>query len=256
MKLLSLNELPEYGCMICLYSGPGEGKSTTIIQTAPDPILYIATEPRNPLISVKAANRPGLKIKFARYSNWFDCYDYIKAFRQSDLFAGTATVAIDSLGFLMNISLSGEIEDEAFVARDEKEAVAKPIISSAKLSKEGYGGLSSQMTRFMKLLSYLSEAGKVVIVTCGLKEEPRYDRDLSAGPNLKGLEFPANFPGFFDYIGLVTARYNDDGDKLFPPWVRFEGDGSFMCKYTGPRPPEGKKAEGVLDIKKILKIKE
>ena len=95
--------------------------------------------------------------------------------------------------------------------------------------------------------------GKVVIVTALLSESPKWDRELAAGPALKGREFPINMPGFFDMIGLVEPRTDDEGNIIYPPRVRFQSpDGSFVAKFTG----SGKQTQGPLNITKILNISE
>ena len=91
--------------------------------------------------------------------------------------------------------------------------------------------------------------GKCVIVTALLSENPRYNRELSAAPALRGREFPANVPGFFDLIGLVQIRTDGEGEIVYPPLVRFQSpDGSFLAKFTGT----GNRTEGPLNIQKII----
>ena len=115
----------------------------------------------------------------------------------------------------MYVSLCREIEDEAFEAKTSEEKRRKPIVSQAKMSMEGYGGLSSQMFRLMKTIGRLSEAGKIVIVTALLQENPKWDRELAAAPALKGREFPTSMPGFFDLIGLVESRVDGNGKLIY-----------------------------------------
>jgi hypothetical protein len=74
---------------------------------------------------------------------------------------------------------------------------------------------------------------------------------LAAAPALKGREYPVNMPGFFDLIGLVEPRVDDEGNVLYPPRVRFQSpDDSFVAKWTGV----GSRTQGPLDISKILNI--
>ena len=109
--------------------------------------------------------------------------------------------------------------------------------------------MASQMLRLTAMLGKLSQAGHAVIVTCLLQENPKWNRTLAAAPALKGREFPQNMPGFFDLIGLVESRQDEDGNVLFPPMVRFQcSDDSFLAKYTGI----GKRTSGPLNITKIL----
>jgi hypothetical protein len=119
------------------------------------------------------------------------------------------------------------------------------------MSLEGYGGLSSHMFRLTAALGRLSQAGKIVIVTALLTENPKWNRELAAAPALKGKEFPANMPGFFDLIGLVEHRKDDNGKLVYPPRVRFQSpDDSFVAKFTGV----GNKTQGPLNINKILML--
>jgi hypothetical protein len=160
----------------------------------------------------------------------------------------------DSLTHLMNIQLSGELEDEAFSARDEDEQLVKPLISAVKLSREGYGAISTQMIRLMKKLSILRKMGKTVIVTALLAQDPRWDRALKAGPALKGNEFPAALPGFCDLIGMVKHSVKD-GKIIYPPSIWFESpDLSFLAKFTGPRPAGMEHVFGPLNFEAILKL--
>jgi hypothetical protein len=146
------------------------------------------------------------------------------------------TVALDSLSYLMNVRLSNAIEDEIYAAMDEDKK-KKEIISSTKLTQEGFGGLSSQMSRLVKVLGDLTKEGIDVIMTALVQEYPKWDRDLSAGPALKGREFPNNLPGSCDLIGYVKPRIDSDGNKIFPPFVYFEAeDNEYLCKFTGIRP--------------------
>jgi hypothetical protein len=107
------------------------------------------------------------------------------------------------------------------------------------------------MFRLTVGLGRLSRQGKIVIVTCLLQENPKWDRELAAAPALKGREFPVNMPGFFDLIGLVEPRTDAEGKIIYPPRVRFQSpDDSFVAKFTGV----GTKTQGPLDITKILTI--
>jgi len=142
-----------------------------------------------------------------------------------------------------------EITDESFEARSEKERQTKPLVSKVKMSIEGFGGLSANMFRLTAALGRLSQMGKCVIVTALLSENPRYNRELSAAPALKGREFPANMPGFFDLIGLVQTRTDGEGKVVYPPLVRFQSpDGLFLAKFTGNR----NRTQGPLNINKII----
>ena len=248
MKVLKKKDISDGGRLMQLYGPTGVGKTTSILQTSDDPVMYIQTEPRSLKPSLDAANRPDLKINVAVYESWTGLMEFVS---NPANFEKYKTVVVDSYSHLMSIGLSSEIEDQAYEARSLKERENKPLVSRVKMSLEGYGGLSSNMFRLTAALGRLSQAGKIVIVTALLAENPKWNRELSAAPALKGREFPVNLPGFFDLIGLVEPRVDDEGNLVFPPRVRFQSpDDSFVAKFTGT----GTKTSGPLDIAKILTL--
>src|SRR5512139_1332258 len=249
MKILTKQELSQEGRLILAYGGTGVGKTTSILQSAPEPILYIQTEPRSLKPSLDAANRPNLDIDVAVYEGWTGLMEFVTNPKN---FERHKTIVVDSYSHLMSVGLSSEIEDQAWEARDPREKETKPLVSQTKLSQEGYGGLASQMFRLTAALGRLSRMGKIVIVTALLTESPKWNRELAAAPALKGREFPANMPGFFDLIGLVEPRTDADGKIIYPPRVRFQSpDDSFVAKFTGV----GTRTQGPLNIAKILSIR-
>jgi hypothetical protein len=246
LKLLSKAEVAQNGRFVMLYGPTGVGKTTSILQTAQEPMMYIQTEPRSLKPSLDAAARPDLDIDVAIYVDWSGLIEHVA---QRDNFKRHRTVVVDSYSYLMSVGLSTEIENQAFDARTEREKALKPLASQTKLSQEGYGALSSLMFRLTAALGKLSRSGKIVIVTCLLQESPKWNRELAAAPALKGREFPVNMPGFFDLIGMVEPRTDGDGRIIYPPRVRFQSpDDSFVAKWTGA----GTRTQGPLDITKIL----
>jgi hypothetical protein len=253
MKVIKKSQLESdsAGRMIMLYSETGCGKTTSILQSAPDPIAYIQTEPRALKPSLDAANRPKLKLEAFLYEN---AEDLIMSLATPDLFKKHTTIVIDSFSHLMNIGLAHEITDEAYDARSDADKKKKALASRTKMTVEGQGVRNQLMFRITNLLMKFAQAGKIVIVTALLSENPKWNRGLSAAPALAGKEYPTNAPGFFDLIGKLEDRYDSDSVKTFPPIVRFErpaGDeDAFVCKYTGV----GEKRAGPLDITKILQL--
>ena len=248
MKILSKQEVAQDGRFMMVYGPTGVGKTTSLLQTVLDPILYIQTEPRSLKPSLDAEGRPNLDIDVAVYEEWAGLIEFVANPKN---FERHRTIIVDSYSHLMSVGLSSEIEDQAFEARDAKEKMVKPLASQTKLSQEGYGALSSLMFRLTAALGKLSRTGKVVIVTALLQESPKWNRELAAAPALKGREFTVNMPGFFDLIGLVEPRTDGDGKIIYPPRVRFQSpDDSFVAKFTGA----GSKTQGPLDISKILSL--
>jgi hypothetical protein len=247
---LTKEELKESGRLIMLYGPTGVGKTVSILQSATDPVMYILTEPRSLKPSLDAAARPELDIDVAVYNDFPGLMEFVAA---PSNFERHQTVVVDSYSSLMSIRLSTEIEDQHFEARSEKERQLKSLTSQVKLSQEGYGSLSSWMFRLTAALGRLSQAGKVVIVTALLAENPRWNRELAAAPALKGREFPINMPGFFDLIGMCEPRVDAEGKMQYPPRVRFQSpDDSFVAKWTGV----GSRTQGPLNISKILNLTE
>jgi hypothetical protein len=247
MKMRKKEDISQPGRMIEIYGDTGVGKTVTTLQTSPDPILYIQTEPRSLQPSIAAADREDLDIDIAIYDKWPELMEFVT---NLDNFRRHRTVVFDSLSYAMNVGLSNEISDEAFEARSEKDKQLKPLVSQTKLSIEGYGAISANMFRLTAALGRLSQAGKIVVATALLVENPRYNRELAAAPALKGREYPVNCLGYFDLIGLVSTRTDDEGNVVYPPLVRFQSpDGSFLAKFTG----KGVRTEGPLDISKIIK---
>lgn len=237
MRIIKKNEVKSSGKAVLIYSEPGEGKTTSILQTAPDPVAFIQAEPRSLAPALKAANRQDLDMEVMISESFEDLKQFLA---HKDNFARFRTIVIDSYSHLMNISLSREIEDEAFDTRTEDEKKRKPLVNQAKLSMEGYGGLASQMFRVTQLLCEYTLEGKNVIITARLIENPKWDRALQAAPALKGREFSANMAGFFDLIGLVTKRIDEEGNIVYPPYVQFQSpDDSFLAKFTGVGPKSG-----------------
>lgn len=261
MQIIGAEKIAQSGKFIVIYSETGEGKTTSCYQSLPGKILNIITEPRNPTGAIEASGRDPADIDIVRYTDWFELLKFLSEIISNPArFDKYTSVFLDSLSFLMNVSLSTEIENEAYEAKTVSEKNIKPIVNMAKMSLEGFGGMSSQMSRLMNMLGRVSAIGKVVVVTCLLDERPKWNRELSAAPALAGREFPRNFPGFVDLIGLVTSRNikvkQEDGTykdkRVFPPMVSFEGDGSFLCKFSGPRPEGIEVMQGPLDFSKIL----
>ncbi len=248
MKLYSPSELKgTTGDMIMLYGESGVGKSVTCIQTAPDPIVYIMAEGRDPLKMLTAANRPEVKIKFGFYTNWDDLIEMVC---DENNFKGAKTVVVDSLTHLMSISLSDEILEENWDATSKKGE--KDLTMRVKMSLEGYGTLGGQMLRLTAALTRLTQVGLEVICIARLEQNPKFNRALSAAPALKGREYSKYFAGFFDFIGYMEPRV-EDGVVMYPPYVSFQDDGSFISKWSGKMPESGVYKK-VLNIEKILKV--
>lgn len=254
MKIYTPDTLPSTGRMVLLYGDPGVGKTESTLMSAPRPLIYLPCEPRNPTENITIAKFKQGELLILVPENWNDLIQYLsEMILHPENIPGDRrtykTVFLDGASHLMNVSLSGEIEDEAFDARDAKDKMIKPLVNQAKLTLEGYGSIASQMNRLIKLIGRLSADGMVVVVTALVKTQPKWDRDISVAPNFKGREFNLDAPGSFDAIGYVQTRRDGAGNILYPPLVSFrEGEG-YQAKWCGQRKGN---LQGPLDIGKIL----
>lgn len=258
MKAITKDQLPDKGKLILIYGETNVGKTTSVFQSAPEPILHLSCEMRNqkgnieavekPNKNVKANPRPNVDIRIAYYTNWDEMLEFLN---EDQNVKESQTIFVDSFTFLMGVNLLDEIADQAFEARadGEKKKIIKSLVGRTKVSEEGYGGLSNNMSRLMKVLGRLSTEGKTIICSALLDEHPKWDRALSAAPALAGKDFPKKMPGFFDLIGLVQPRIDKEGNVIYPPIVSFEShDDSFKAKFTG----KSDRKRGPLDFSKIL----
>lgn len=225
----------ERGNFILIYGKSGGGKSATALQTAEDPIMWIIAERGQVDLTLRAINRPNIKLAVAYYEGWDDLLEFVFNIEN---FKKIKTVLFDSLSHVMNFHLSDEILDENYGAMD-KDKIEKDLTMRVKMSVEGYGALSKQMSRLMKAFERLTVAGKDVICTARDQENPKWNRELACGPALSGKEFPRDVKGFFDFIGLIETRMDENGRVVYPPYISCDDDGSYLSKWTGIKPPNG-----------------
>lgn len=257
MQVYSLEELEKKqptGDNILLYGEANVGKSVTTIQTAPDPIHYLMMEPKDVRKMITAANRPDLRIDFGFYEGFQELLEHILDPKH---FPGQSVV-LDSITHLIGIHLSAELEDESYEALDKKMRkdggkIDKPMVMRSKMSEEAYGALAREMLRLTQALARLSQLGKTVICLARLEQNPKWNRELQAAPAFKGKEYAKHFAGFFDFIGLVEPRVDENGNNIYPPLVSFQDDGSFVSRWSGIMPEKGVKYRP-LDIERILKV--
>lgn len=245
------------GDLMLLYGETGVGKSVTTLQTCELPLLYLLTEPRDPKKFIIAAQREELWVEgnadFVYYDKFMEAIEYLCT---AD-FSRYRTIVLDSMTHLM-IRLLQEITKDAYQARvdDPKkraDAIAKALTNQVKSSEEDYGALSAQMSRFTDALANLSQNFRTVVALARLQENPKYDRTVMAGPALEGRKYAKDMDGWFDFIGIVTTRKDEDGKVIYPPCVTFEKSGSHKAKWTGIT-PQGGVTNKVLDIQRILAV--
>ena len=102
MKVIGKEDLRSAGRMILLYGPTGVGKTTSILQSAKEPVMYIQTEPRSLMPSLDASKRSDLKISVATYENWAGLMEFVTS---TSNFEGYNTVVVDSYSHLMTVGL-------------------------------------------------------------------------------------------------------------------------------------------------------
>lgn len=220
---------------LCGWYGPsGVGKTSTILQTAPDPILWIIAERGQVDLALKAINRPNIKLKVAYYEGWDDLLEFVY---NTTNFNKIKSVLFDSMTHVMNIHLADEILSENYDAMDHNK-IDKELTMRVKMSQEGYGTLSKQMSRLMKGWEQLTKIGIDVHLTFRDQDNPKWNRELACAPALAGKEFGKDMKGFFDFLGLLESQIIDR-EVIYPPLVSCDSDGSFLAKWTGIKPPGG-----------------
>lgn len=234
---------------LSLWYGPsGVGKTSTLLQTCEDPIVYLTAEDRSIETTLAAIERPNLKLKIGRYEGF---NDFLEGLADTEQFGGAKSIILDSLTHLMNIHIQDELLEESYEALDKKKEIQKELIFRSKMSLESYGAMAVMMKRIMNLLQQLTQCGFDVHCTARVESSPKWDRALAAAPSLAGKEFARDFVGYFDFIGLITDNVDADGEIKYPPLVSCQTDGSYLAKWTGCM-VEGGMINKQFNVKKLL----
>lgn len=255
MQLVNYKKMSEkQGNLMLVYSPVGVGKTSTILQTAPDPIVYITSEDRKIETTIAAINRPNLRMEVGIYDGFENLIQFLQ---YKDNFKGAKTIVKDSLSHLMMVHLCHEILAENYESKteQEKKQMAKLLTMQVKMSPEAYGVVSNQMTRLMSALQGLAKNNSYdVICTARLAERPKWNRSLQAAPALAGQEFSKSMDGFFDFICLLEADERDKTIELpmpgenaktietwrkFAPLASFNPNDAYLAKWTGKIPTAG-----------------
>jgi hypothetical protein len=221
---------------LCLIYGPtGVGKTVSCLKSAPKPIYYYECEQR-PVEQTCEGNvdlQDGIKI--GHIESFEDLIDEITE-RRAEIASEAKTVIVDSYTYLMNTTLLGQIQRETGKA-GVFEKSNRELVNLGRTDMAGYGAMAALMKQVSAALGNLASDGLVVIITALEKDDPKWNRDLAAGPNLAGKAFGDDMPGFFDLIGRVQTHRNSEGKVMYPPAVFFQSDedNSYLAKWSGPQ---------------------
>jgi len=233
MKYRDLSE-ETTGVFALIYGPTGVGKTVSSLKSLPKPCLYYECDPKG-VDRTLTGNVDFKGIKRGHPESYEDLRDDISK-NIPNIAETYKSMFVDGLSFFMNIELLGQIQRETGEAQifDSKD---RPLVNQARTDKTGYGALAALMNRFSGLCGKVAAQGVIVVIASLQADDPKWNRELSAGPSLAGKEFPKNMPGFFDLIGRVEKMGKDkDGAQIYPPKVYFESDeeDSFMARWSGP----------------------
>lgn len=281
-----VKEQKYYKAIGLIYSSQaGEGKTDSILRSAPRPIYYIYDEARTWDMSYEPLGlEEGKNIKtyIATKQTNTELLAHLQEIEKlcKEGKFKYKTLAFDSFGYWYNSKMVFETIDEnievgVFAKQLSKDGNHQFKLSADKerLRKEDYGAMPMKMLRVLMALKRISQSGVIVLTTaqCEAKEEvDEFVTRKKIVPFLKGNMLLDNLKEHFDFIGYLTPRREKPiegqpyrGRKLFPPAIQFDSpDGKFMYKWGGiPHPPAGYDDEGfpkytcLADYSEILRVK-
>ena len=200
--------------LIQLYGGTGVGKTSSVLASSPEPILYIDAENRPVQLVLDAIQETEGRVPEIQ-QEFFDHPDTLMEFLNAQIEEGAN-------GLLVTVI-----------------ALSKTVNKYKKM-RDKFTGKSTDVTdpKFYQVLNALEKGGFT-------------DFASYTTPNYEGDKFLKSYPGMLDYIGLVVDRYNKDEQVVFPPLVKFERNEDYLGKWTGAR--KKRKLEGILDYRKMFK---
>jgi hypothetical protein len=242
-----------------VYGETNSGKTTSIIRTAPNPILYISAE---------GDAMKGVAV--ARAYNESVDIDVVEPLSQEDLMKSLGemadeiisnresfkykTIVFDSGTYWMNCKLSIRVEDDR--NKDRKGLDQGKLSAMTRTDWTEVGTVNSMMCRLTNLLKSIAGSGVMVIMTAQVQYDPKWNSELEAAPAFKYKEFNSALKGYFDYIGYtITKTEVVDVEKnqikvIYPPLLSFSAKQGYLVKWRGVQP---KSLIGSFNLRKIFK---
>lgn len=219
-----------------IYSPTNCGKTTSIVRTAPQPIHCISPE-GDTWKSVDAIEALGetVDIHIDMPTSHEDLMDSLNAIIL-EAKAGKykyKTLLFDSGTFWMNVKLGIRVEDDRNVGR--KGADVGKLSAQSATDWTEVNTVNSQMSRLTALLLELSHCGVMVIMTAQEQINPKWDRELEAGPCFNYKDYNKALKGYFDYIGYAIPNVKND-KVVYPPLLSFSDQQGYLVKWRGAQP--------------------
>ena len=222
---------------LLVYGDTNSGKTTSIVRTAPGSILYISAEGDAwKSVDVCEAFKEKIDIEIVQPESHEDLMDSLNKMI-AEAIAGTfphKTVVFDSGTFWMNVKLAIRVEDDRNDGRTGVDAGKLSAQSQSDWTEVNTA--NSQMSRLTDLLKTLSQYGVMVIMTAQLQENPKWNRELEAGPCFNYKDYNKALKGYFDYIGFTIPNLDEHGTVQYPPKLSFDDQQGYLVKWRGVQP--------------------
>lgn len=243
---------------VLIYSEPGVGKTVTLLRTVPGPIYFISTE-SGIWESIDVLENEGEKFegKIVTPDSQEQIYELLSSITNS-LLSGKKplfkAIIFDSASTWMNCDLQTRLENDRFELKYgniKKENVR--LVQRTHTTFDEVGSTNSEMRRLTKMFEKITDLGVAVYFTAHLQENPKFNSALAAAPAFIFKDYNLILRGCFSYIGLLTTRFDQSGERVFPPTISFESndDARYMAKWRGIR----KNPTGPCNFSKIFKGK-
>lgn len=240
MRLIS-NSLEDIGVAMLMYGDPGVGK-TYGAGSAPDPQLWVITEPRDPKNVLQELMKQGKQMTFIEQEgrNIDEILDYLNS--QSELCGAVKrgeaapeefpykTVILDSASFAHSqhkLFLEDTVEEDKRVeAMAEKNVQKRALLmpqphERSNIEWGGWGAMGSEMTRLTDIInSFSKQHGLNVILTAWVGDNPKKGDEIKGHPMFLGRIYGAVMAGYFDLI--VRLFPNPKTNKGYPPVMCFQ----------------------------------
>lgn len=215
---------------------PG-GKTFQTIKTAPKPLAFINVDGRDSMNMIKLAGQTTKKVRPYELDYSLPANEMLEDLSNTlgDFVDQAAngkfpfkSVFFDSMSYYANITVQNLLEMENYASGVELDDEA-PISSSRALNWGNYNFMGSNSLEITKLITTLTQYGIHVFVSAHGTEG-----DI-AKPYFTGKKYDNTVKHLFDYIGYITARYGDNGNRKYPSKISFS-DEFALTRYAGKQP--------------------
>ncbi len=228
---------------VLVYGETNSGKTTSIIRTAPQPILCISAE-GDALKSVAVCKDKGedVEVKVVMPDSHEDLMSALNKIalkvKEDPKSYKYRTILFDSGTYWMNCKLAIRVEDDRNADREGIDA--GKLSAMTKTDWTEVNTVNSQMARLTDLLKSIANMGVMVIMTAQVQYDPKWNNELEAAPCFSYKDYNKALKGYFDYIGytmaVVEVGEDDKRRTVYPPKLSFSGEQGYLVKWRGVQP--------------------